>query len=177
MAYKILFAGPVGAGKTTAIDCISDIPVIKTEAEATDEVVLRKSTTTVAMDYGVLQLENDIKVHLYGTPGQDRFDFMWDVLSVGALGVVLLIDNARSDPLADLEFYLQAFRRFAGSNALVIGVTRMDKSTHPSLHTFHNWLEERDLKIPLFEIDARDRKDVKTLMLGLLAVLDPGLSR
>lgn len=177
MEHKIIFTGPVGAGKTTAIASISDIPVVKTEANATDDVMLRKSNTTVAMDYGILNLGEGAKVHLYGTPGQERFSFMWDILTIGGVGLVLMIDNAREDPLADLEFFLDAFKPFIEKNAVVIGVARMDVSPRPGLYTFHKKLYELKMNVPIFEVDARERKDVKTLLLGLLASLDPGLKR
>jgi signal recognition particle receptor subunit beta len=177
MEHKIIFAGPVGAGKTTAINSISDIPVVQTEARASDEVALRKANTTVAMDYGTLNLEGGAKIHLYGTPGQERFSFMWEILTLGGLGLVLLIDNAREDPLADLEFYLNAFSRFIGKSALVIGVTRMDDRPRPGLYSFHTKLKELGIKAPVFEVDAREREDVKVMLLGLLAMLDPGVRR
>lgn len=177
MEQKIIFAGPVGAGKTTAIGSISDIPVVKTEAGATDEVALRKSNTTVAMDYGLLNLGENIKVHLYGTPGQERFSFMWDILTIGGIGLVLLVDNAREDPLADMEFYLNAFRDFIGKNEVVIGVTRMDEKPRPGLYTFHTKLAEMGLSVPVFEVDARDRNDIKVMLIALLASLDPSLKR
>jgi signal recognition particle receptor subunit beta len=177
MEHKILFTGPVGAGKTTAIASISDIPVVQTEAAASDDVAMRKANTTVAMDYGTLGLEGAVKVHLYGTPGQERFSFMWDILAMGSLGLVVLVDNAREDPLADLEFYLKAFKRFVSSNAVVIGVTRMDSKPRPGLYTFQTKLKEMGIKAPVFEVDAREREDVKMLMQGLLAVLDPGVRR
>ncbi len=177
MEQIIIFAGPVCAGKTTAIGSISDIPVVQTEAKASDEVALRKMNTTVAMDYGVLKLDTSVKVHLYGTPGQERFSFMWEILTMGGIGLVLLIDNAREDPLADLEFYLKEFRRFIEKSAVVIGVTRMDSSPRPGLYSFHTKLAELGIKAPVFEVDARERKDVKTLMMGLLAMLDPGARR
>ncbi len=84
--HKIIFAGPVGAGKTTAIKSLSDIPVMTTDEDATDMTTNRKPQTTVAMDYGLLKLEGGERVHLYGTPGQERFDFMWDILTEGGLG-------------------------------------------------------------------------------------------
>lgn len=177
MEQKIIFAGPVGAGKTTAISSISDIPVVQTEAKASDEVALRKMNTTVAMDYGTLNLDGNVKVHLYGTPGQERFSFMWEILTMGGIGLVLLIDNAREDPLADLEFYLKAFSRFIDKSAVVIGVTRMDTEPRPGLYSFHTKLAELGIKAPVFEVDAREREDVKTLMMGLLAMLDPGVRR
>jgi hypothetical protein len=177
MEHKIIFTGPVGAGKTTAISSISDIPVVKTEANASDDVVLRKMSTTVAMDYGVLNLAEGAKVHLYGTPGQERFSFMWDILTVGGMGLVLMLDNAREDPLADMELFLDAFKSFIQKNGVVIGVSRMDISPRPGLYTYHKKLTELGVKVPIFEVDARSRQDVKLLLLALLAVLDPGLKR
>lgn len=177
MEQKILFTGPVGAGKTTAIASISDIPVVQTEAAASDDVALRKANTTVAMDYGVLNLDGALKVHLYGTPGQERFSFMWDILAMGSLGLVLLVDNAREDPLEDMSFYLKSFERFIKNNAVAIGVTRMDTKPRPGLHTFRKRLKEMGINAPVFEVDAREKEDVKQLMQGLLAVLDPGVRR
>lgn len=177
MEHKIVFTGPVGAGKTTAIGAISDIPVVSTEARATDETALRKPNTTVAMDYGLLHVGDGIKVHLYGTPGQERFSFMWDILARGSIGLVLLLDNARPDPLADLEFYLDAFKGLLKETAVVIGVNRMDAKPRPGLYTFHTRLAELGLKAPVFEVDARRREDVKFLLLALLATLDPSVQR
>lgn len=80
MQWGILFMGPVGAGKTQAIDTISDIEVVNTDERASDQTRLMKSSTTVSMDVGTLQLGEGAKLRLYGAPGQDRFDFMWDIL-------------------------------------------------------------------------------------------------
>ncbi len=177
MEHKIVFTGPVGAGKTTAIAAISDIPVVRTESMASDHVAERKATTTVAMDYGVLNLTGGEKVHLYGTPGQQRFSFMWDIVAVGALGVVVLIDNAAEDPLADLELYLDAFAPLVKQRAVVVGVSRMDVKPRPGLYSFHTRLADLGVKAPVFEIDARDPDDIRTLLQGLLALLDPGVKR
>lgn len=177
MQHKIIFTGPVGAGKTTAISSISDIPVVKTEANASDDVMIRKSNTTVAMDYGVLNLDQGAKVHLYGTPGQERFDFMWDILTIGGVGLVIMLDNAREDPLQDMEQFLKAFETFIEKNAVAIGVTRTDVKSRPGLYTYHKKLYELKMNVPIFEVDARERKDIKILLQGLLSVLDPGLKR
>jgi len=177
MEHKIIFTGPVGAGKSTAIASISDIPVVTTEANATDDVILRKANTTVAMDYGILNLDEGAKIHLYGTPGQERFSFMWDILTIGGVGLVLMLDNAREDPLEDMEFFLNAFKPFIEKNGVVIGVSRIDVSPRPGLYTYHKKLYEMGINVPIFEVDARERKDIKTLLIGLLAVLDPGLRR
>jgi len=180
MENKIIFTGPVGAGKTTAISAISDIEVVKSEAKATDEVSQRKASTTVAMDYGVLNLEGGESLHLYGTPGQDRFSFMWEILCKGGMGLVIMLDSARPDPLADLDFYLDAFKQFIKdcNRAVVIGVTRMEiKGSGLSLHDYSKRLQGKDMSFPVFEVDAREREDVKRLMLAMLALLDPSTTR
>ena len=100
---KIIFTGPVGAGKTTAIGAISDIPTVVTDASASDMTLNRKGYTTVALDYGLLYLDDRTKVHLYGTPGQERFDFMWEILTNGGIGLILLLDNSRANPLKDMQ--------------------------------------------------------------------------
>ena len=83
----------MGAGKTTAIRAISDIPPVNTEAANLDKARHGKAETTVGLDYGETLLEGGEKLRLYGLPGQERFDFMWRILCRGALGVVLLADN------------------------------------------------------------------------------------
>ncbi len=180
MENKIIFTGPVGAGKTTAIAAVSDIMVVSTEAKASDEVAQRKISTTVAMDYGVLNLEGGMKVHLYGTPGQNRFEFMWEILSEGAMGFVILLDSFRPDPLADLQTYLDAFGKpiAMSGNAVVIGVTRMEAtSLHDLFDRIHKKLSACKLNVPVFWVDGRQREDVKQLLLALLALLDPATNR
>ncbi|SCZ59291.1 GTP-binding protein [Thiohalomonas denitrificans] len=177
MEHKLTFAGPVGAGKTTAIESISDIEVVRTDAGATDDTLLRKARTTVAMDYGMLNLEGGVKLHLYGTPGQERFSFMWDILAQGSIGLVLLVDNCREDPLADLELYLDSFNSFVQKNAVVVGVTRMDIEGRPGLNAYHSKLAEMGLNLPVLEMDARERSDIKALLLVLMSILDPTLKR
>ncbi|EIJ42185.1 putative GTPase [Beggiatoa alba B18LD] len=169
---KIIFTGPMGAGKTTAISSISEVPPISTDVRCSDnEGQARKETTTVAMDYGYFTLDDGQRVHLYGTPGQQRFDYMWTILAQGGIGLVLLLDNARPDPLADLEFYLDSFKDFINQTGAVIGITRMDVSNHVSLDDYRNKLMSRNQIFPLFEIDARQANDVKILVHALLAIL------
>jgi hypothetical protein len=173
--HKIIFTGPVGAGKTTAIRTISDIEVVGTDAKATDMTTRKKGQTTVAMDYGLLRVEGGERVHLYGTPGQERFDFMWDILTEGGVGLILLLDNTRQNPKNDLRFYTNAFAKFISERKLVVGVTRMDLQREPSLDEYRSWLDEFSLSAPVFEIDARERADVGTLIEALLYALDPGV--
>lgn len=172
---KIIFTGPVGAGKTTAIGSISDIPPVKTDATASDMTLDRKGYTTVAMDYGVLNLDDETKVHLYGTPGQERFDFMWEILTQGGIGLVLLIDNSRPTPVSDMQFFMNAFKDFLNEAPLVIGVTKTDIKPSPSIKTHAEILSRIDQRPPIFEVDARSREDVKSLVMALLFSIDPGL--
>ena len=173
--YKIIFTGPVGAGKTTAITSISDVPLIKTDEAASDMTKQRKSETTVAMDYGIMNLNGDEKIHLYGTPGQERFDFMWDILTKGGIGLVLLLDNSRTDPFQDMKFFLNSFDGFIQKTGVAIGITQMDNSTRPTIDEYHQHLQESGIKVPVFAVDARKKHDVSILVQALMFALDPGL--
>jgi len=175
--HKIIFTGPVGSGKTTAISAISDIPVLKTDENAQDMTKNRKQTTTVAMDYGLLNLDKGERIHLYGTPGQERFEFMWDILTNGGLGLILLLDNSRPTPFKDMQFFLNAFREFINDNKIVIGVTHMEHNTTPSIKTYNQELQKCGINAPILEIDARDKRDIKTLIKALLYSLDPWLGK
>ncbi len=172
---KIIFAGPVGAGKTTAIASISDVPPISTDEAASDMTRKKKGQTTVAFDYGVMNLNGNEKIHLYGTPGQERFDFMWDILVKNALGLVLLIDNTHKDPIRDLVFFLEAFKPFIDETALSIGITQMDLSASPPLSVYNKKLQQLKRKAAVFEVDARDKRDISILVQALLFTIDNGL--
>lgn len=176
---KILFAGPVGAGKTTAIASVSDSKVVQTDVGATDEVAQRKARTTVAMDYGTLNIDASLTIQLVGTPGQERFSFMWDILSEGAIGVVFLIDNSRPDSLDDLAVYVRAFEGLIQQQggAGVVGVTHADRSPTPSLIDVHRFIGQMGYRLPVFELDARRRDDVKIALLALASELNPNTYR
>jgi signal recognition particle receptor subunit beta len=168
---KIVFAGPVGAGKTTAIGTISDVQVVGTEAIATDDTALIKPTTTVALDYGEVAVDDDLILRLYGTPGQARFAHMWPIVSRGALGIVLLIDNSRRHPLADFNFYLDHFGPYARESALIVGITKSELGT-TAMDDYHAILAERGEIYPLMSIDPRSREDVLMLLDSLFTLLE-----
>lgn len=170
---KIVFTGCVGAGKTTAIATISEVAPLSTEAKPTeDSVVKRKSTTTVAMDFGELTLEDNTKLYLYGTPGQRRFDFMCHILTRGALGLIILIDNSHENPMAELDYFLNLNAAFLQESAAVIGITHYDESTKPSIDEYYRVLEERGDPWPVLHADARNAADVVVLLNTLLATLE-----
>ena len=172
---KIIFTGPVGVGKTTAIAALSDDPPVQTDASASDMTAVRKGYTTVAMDYGVIRLDENTKVHLYGTPGQERFDFMWGILSKGSMGLILLLDNTRANPLKDLKFFLDSFRDLLQDAPVVVGGTKMDLRNQPGVDVYQQYLAQHGLNVPVFEVDARNEDDVKQLVTAMLYSIDPGL--
>lgn len=177
--HKIVFAGPVGAGKTTAIATLSHTPILTTDQRASDMTLDRKPATTVAMDFGVMNVSETERIHLYGMPGQERFDFMWEILRKGALGLVLLIDNSRRAPLDDLAFYLAAFKDLVARTQVAVGVNFMERSPSPALDEYHRFFQERrselGLNPPIFAVDPRQPADVRLLVEALLHTIDPGV--
>ncbi|VAW94494.1 putative ATP/GTP-binding protein [hydrothermal vent metagenome] len=168
---KIIFTGPVGAGKTTAIASISDTPPVNTDVNTSGEERRIKESTTVAMDYSYIEMEDGTKVHLYGTPGQSRFDFMWKILTNGGLGLVLLINNDHPEPIKQMEFYLDSFSDFINKTGVVIGITRTSIKNNASIEDYQTKLFERNQIFPVFEVDSRSEDDIKILIQALLAIL------
>ena len=166
--YKLVFTGTTGAGKTTAINAISEVPAVKTDVANTD-ATLDKEFTTVGLDFGQLSLANGDRVRLFGTPGQARFDFMWKILAKDAFGLIILIDNSRPDPLADLSFYLNGFEQVIAMTPCVIGVGRTESYPAPSVDDFALMLAEKDLALPVIPVDVRQSKDVILLLEILMA--------
>ncbi|MDO5625981.1 MAG: ATP-binding protein [Pseudomonadota bacterium] len=171
--YKLVFAGPVGAGKTTAIQSLSDIDVVRTEANASDEVQRLKKTTTVAMDYGLMKLPGGDQVRLYGTPGQKRFDFMWDILTENALGLVLMLRATAPDPVADLHTYVGEFRDFIDRSALVVGITHAEDGGWQARQLISRELVRMGLPPIAMDTDARSRAHMATLVKALIYGIDP----
>ena len=172
--YKLLFTGTMGAGKTTAIAAISEVAPIVTDV-ANNDTSVDKERTTVGMDYGMMTLENGDRIRLFGTPGQKRFDFLWKILAKNALGLIILIDNSRPDPLADLSMFLDGFADSLETLPCAIGVGRMDQHPDPSLDDFADLLETRGLVLPIIAVDVRRRDDVTLLIDTLVSQLAAGL--
>jgi small GTP-binding protein len=170
-AVKIVVTGPFSAGKTTLIRTISEITVLSTEKDITDHTKSRKAETTVAMDFGRITIDRDLVLYLFGTPGQDRFDFMWEILGEGMLGYILLVDSSRQDSLDEAVGILAAFRKMAR----VPFVVALNRSTGVSPDDEDNvravlGLDEEVAVVPC---DATDRESVKAVLLALLyAVVD-----
>src|SRR4051812_26010101 len=170
-AVKIVVTGPFAAGKTTLIRTISEITVLSTEKGITDETRSRKTDTTVAMDFGRITIDRELVLYLFGTPGQDRFDFMWEILGEGMLGYVLLVDAQRPDSVQEAAGILQAFRKMARV-PFVVGLNRADGIDEEEERRVRDALDlEPD--VPVVPCDATDRESVKAVLLALLyAVVD-----
>ncbi len=169
--YKVLFTGPMGAGKTTAIGCISETPPVVTDVDNTDSEH-SKAKTTVGLDFGMMTLDNGDRIRLFGTPGQQRFDFLWKILANNALGVIVLIDNTRPDPMADLVTYLDGFSPYLDSVPFAVGVGRLETHTKPSLDEYIDFLCGRGYAFPVIDVDVRKREDVALLLDILLAQME-----
>ena len=172
--HKILFTGPMGAGKTTAIAAVSETPPVVTDVCNHDDTHA-KERTTVGLDFGQLTLDNGERVQLFGTPGQSRFDFLWKILSNNALGLVILADNSRADPLADLRVFLDGFADELAHIPCVVGVGRLATHPAPSLDQYNDALGLHGRVLPVLEVDVRRRADVVLLIDTLLAQHEAGL--
>src|SRR3978361_282266 len=170
-AVKVVVTGPFAAGKTTLIRPISEITVLSTERGITDETKSRKAETTVAMDFGRITIDRDLVLYLFGTPGQDRFDFMWEILGEGMLGYILLLDATREDSLEESVGILAAFRRMA-KVPFVVALNRVE-GLDPAEEQRVRDVLQLDRDVPVLPCDATDRESVKSVLLALLyAVVD-----
>jgi len=110
---KMVVTGPFSSGKTQFIQTVSEIDVVATERKISSESEKIKETTTVAMDFGRITVDDDLVLYLFGTPGQKRFDFMWEILSEGMLGFVVMVDSSRPETFREARRILETFRAYA----------------------------------------------------------------
>lgn len=169
---KVVFTGPMGAGKTTAIRNISDGQTLSTEVPLSSEARGDKLTTTVGFDYGEFQLDQGVVLKLFGTPGQERFRFMWDILGRGAFGLVVLADNSRPDPLGDVEQYLDAFAPHVPARRTVVGVGRLGLPGAPGIDDYCARLARRGCPAPVIDVDVRRGDDVRLLLSVLVSMVE-----
>ncbi|MBB5804227.1 signal recognition particle receptor subunit beta [Saccharothrix ecbatanensis] len=167
---KIVIAGGFGTGKTTMVNSVSEIPPLHTEELLTeagvgvDDVVglEAKETTTVALDFGRITINPEVVLYLFGTPGQNRFWFMWDELAYGAIGAVILVDTRRLDSsFPSIDFFERRGIPF------IIAVNCFEGGHAYEAEEVRRALDV-DAGIPLVLCDARDRESAKTVLVSLI---------
>jgi uncharacterized protein len=165
-AVKMVVTGPFSAGKTEFISTISEIDVVSTERRITSSAEKLKDATTVAMDFGRITVDDDLVLYLFGTPGQRRFDFMWEILSEGMLGFIVLVDSTKPETFREAKRILETFQSYA-STPYVVAANKQDREDA--------W-EPEDLRIILrlnpevkiLPCVALNKESVKNVLLELL---------
>lgn len=167
---KVVVAGPVGAGKTTLVSALSDAPPVRTEAQRT-EIDPAKPMTTVAMDYGRRHIDDGLTVAFYGTPGQERFEPMWHILSRNAFGVIMLLSAQDSDGPQALGHFLGYYEQLLGDVPTVIGISRVDCRPE-AFDPLSARAGDRHPDIPVMPVDPRDPESAVLLVEALLTQID-----
>ena len=167
-AVKIVVTGAYSAGKTSFIRSVSEIDVVETEYEVTDadERALKRETT-VALDFGTIAVSEDVVLYLFGTPGQERFDFMWEILSVGCIGYVVMVDSCRPGHLLETQRLIARFAEITAA-PFVVAANKQDDPTALPLGYIRRRLR-LPYEIPIVPCVAHERDSVKSVLLGLLA--------
>lgn len=166
---KLVFAGPVGAGKSTAILSVSSVAPITTEQPLSDGPLGEKTTTTVAMDYSYLDLDGDI-LHLYGMPGQEQLSFMRDILLSGAYGVILLLDATQDNIAGTADSWLTSLLSIQPTIKIVVAVTKSETRLDFSLNALRSAVSNHLNTAPIITIDPREKDDVMQALRILTAL-------
>lgn len=161
---RIIFTGAPGCGKTTAVHTL-DIPSYQ------DAAHIEKRTTTIGQDYGELQLNGEIVLRCYGTPGQSRFAFIWELLASEADGLVIMVDSTRQTPLIDMQIYLDNFHELISRTAAVICVVKSGGPNIPQISDYQAHLKQTGFNIPVIFADSRKHADMLMVLDNLLKQL------
>ena len=165
-SVKVVVTGPFNAGKTTFIKTISEIAVLSTERQVSETAVEEGDETTVAMDFGRITVTGDVVLYLFGTPGQERFSFMWETLSEGMLGFVVLVDAEQRESFDDGREMLKFFQSLSD----VPYVVAANRANADDAEVMNDIRAEQEVPeaVPLVACDALDKESVKQVLLTLL---------
>lgn len=163
---KMVVTGPFNSGKTAFIQSVSEIDVVSTERKISSEEERIKETTTVAMDFGRITVDDDLVLYLFGTPGQKRFDFMWEILSEGMLGFVVMVDSARPETFREARGILQTFRAYAPT-PYVVAANKQDVDDAWEVDDLRIALK-LDPNVKMLPCVAMEKETVKNVLLELL---------
>ncbi len=163
---KMVVTGPFSSGKTEFVRAISEIDVVSTERSISSDVERVKDQTTVAMDFGRITVDDDLVLYLFGTPGQRRFDFMWEILAEGMLGFVVMVDSTRPETFREAQSILETFRAYAPT-PYVVAANKQDLEDAWAVEDLRLALR-LDENIPMLPCVATDRESVKGVLLELL---------
>ena len=164
---KMVVTGPFRAGKTEFIQSVSEIDVVSTErriSNAAERSV--KEAITVAIDFGRITVNDDLVLYLFGTPGQKRFDFMWEILSEGMLGFIVMVDSTRPETFREARSILETFRAYAPT-PYVVAANKQDMEDAWDMEDMRHALR-LDNKVKLLPCIATDKEKVKTILVELL---------
>ncbi len=171
---KIVVTGPFNSGKTEFIRSVSEIDVVSTERRISSEAEKIKESTTVAMDFGRITVDDELVLYLFGTPGQRRFDFMWEILSEGMLGFIVMVDSTRPETFREARGILETFRAYAPT-PYVVAANKQDRPDAWDMEDMQVALR-LDPHIKLLKCTATKKATVKNVLLellyGILAEMD-----
>lgn len=163
---KMVITGPFNSGKTQFVGSISEIDVVSTERKISSDAERVKDQTTVAMDFGRITVDDDLVLYLFGTPGQRRFDFMWEILAEGMLGFVVLVDSARPETFREARQILETFRAYAPT-PYVVAANKQDMPDAWALDDLRIALKLEE-GVKMLPCVAKDKETVKNVLLELL---------
>jgi len=166
--FKVVVTGPFNAGKTEFVRTISDIPIVSTERPISDHLQSIKDETTVAMDYGQVRRDDDL-FHLYGTPGQPRFDFMWDILSTEMHTFILMVDSCDRGTFGQARRLIRIFRR-KDQVPYLVAANKQDGEGALSLEKMRDALK-LDSNVPIFPCVAKDKESVYEVLEGVKSLV------
>jgi small GTP-binding protein len=171
LALKIVITGAYSAGKSNFIRTISDIEVVATEYQVSDpEERLQKHETTVALDFGTIAISEEVTLYLFGTPGQERFDFMWEVLSLGCIGYIVVVDSCRPAHFLEAQRLIARFAEITDAPFVVAANKQDDPAALPVAYMRKRL--QLPYEVPVLPCVATDKESVKQVLLALLGRIE-----